>query len=158
MKIKPPRSGAMGRRLLSSHREPIPAERPKVLSETEFNLRRRMMAVIEGTLRVAPPATPKFHRQWFIDEGWIERNDDRAYNAAIRGFTDHRGLFLYKGGDFSPFGIAGDLSVDLLDTMAAELDLAPETQVWLGLVPCSTEVWKGRELFGRLDDLRDHYS
>jgi hypothetical protein len=148
MKLKPHR---LAKQVRFMPKNPTaPASDSKPLSEKEFNRRRRMWVVVGGDLRFAPADTPMFHREWFAADGIMQRDDDATYEKLVRGFVDHRGIFAYRGRDFSGMGCIAQLTRPVLERMKEELGLDPETEIWIGLRHCPNEVWKGEIVWSTL--------
>jgi hypothetical protein len=118
-----------------------------------FNERRRMFAIVDGAVRVAPEGDARYHRSWFRDEGWITSGDEaREFERIARGFADDRGLFVYKGQDFTPY-VWNDLNAAVVAALAEGLGLGGTAKVWFGAVPGGGDSLSGQVYAGTIDDV-----
>ncbi|MCX6789813.1 MAG: hypothetical protein NTZ42_04395 [Candidatus Gribaldobacteria bacterium] len=121
-----------------------------------FHKQRRMFAIKDGVLHIAPENAPYSHAQWFTNEGWIKPGDDELMGSVIRGFVDNRGVFFYKDYDFS-FNAKAQAEIlsclrELVDNLRLDLDL----HLFAGLIKGGPgKKWPGQSDLGVLRDLLD---
>jgi len=119
-----------------------------------FHQQRRMFAIRDGVLRIAPENASYSHAQWFVSEGWIKPGEDGLMGSATRGFVDSRGVFFYKDYDFS-FDAKAQAEIlnflqELVDNLALDLNL----HLFGGLIRGGPgEKWPGQNDLGALRDL-----
>lgn len=70
-------------------------------SVTSFHSQRRMFAIKDSILYLAPENVSYSHAKWFELKGWISPKDDSFMNTLTRGYFDLTGIYFYKGYDFS---------------------------------------------------------
>jgi len=65
-----------------------------------FHRSRRMFAIKENKLFIAPENVTYSHANWFELLGWINSEDDSLMNLLTRGYFDDTGIYFYRGYDF----------------------------------------------------------
>ncbi len=110
-----------------------------------FHKQRRMLAIIEGELHLAPQGDERDHKTWFDHSGW-----SRIFDDVVRGFIDPTGIYVYRGEHFfDPLFVDQDLAdhADLIDA-------PPQTPVWAGMQQGRPgERWRPLRSLGTLGDL-----
>ena len=118
-----------------------------------FHTTRRMFCVIDGALKIGMEGDTSSHMEWFLREGWVRSVNDHRFQEITRGFVDDRGLFVYKGHDFSPVGLMHDLSLVWADLIST-FHLGADRRVWFGVKPARHgDAWEGRRAIGTVADL-----
>lgn len=114
-----------------------------------------MFAIIDGQLVWADPKDTRYHMDWFVQEGWISREEysnlkPGKFEGIVRGFLDDRGLFAYRGRDFTHFGCYQAMS-PIVDQFLS--DLPGTTKVYLGVISGSNGYdWDGKIFAGNLQE------
>lgn len=71
-------------------------ENQKINNE-KFHNSRRIFAIIDDCLYIAPANKNISHREWLETEKLIEVVDNKDLNGITRGFLDGHGLYFYEG-------------------------------------------------------------
>jgi hypothetical protein len=66
----------------------------------DLHKNRRMFAIWKGAPILGDVGTTEGHAEWFIRMGWIKSPDDPAFESIVRGYTDWRNLYAYRGLSF----------------------------------------------------------
>jgi hypothetical protein len=117
-----------------------------------FHRQRRMFAIIKGKIEVAPTNDERSHTEWFNDMGWLSSSSDPEFENIVRGFSDDRGLFAYKGSGFC--ACVQDEIIPRLIQLRESLGLTDEAFVFLGAHEASRGLrWQGKEVAGQIGAL-----
>ena len=98
----------------------------------DFHKSRRMFCILEGEIYIGPKNSPLSHKEWFEELGW---DPEKTIKEKIRGFTDDRCLFFYKGEDFNVDKETEKTFMHYLKYLQKALNLPDETQVYGGATP-----------------------
>lgn len=113
---------------------------------------RRMFAIIQGRIEVAPTDDERSHTEWFFDMGWLSDSDDPVFESIVRGFADDRGIFAYKGCGF--YACVQDEIIPRLIQLRDSLELTDEAFVFLGAHETSCGMrHQGKEVAGQIGQL-----
>lgn len=119
-----------------------------------FHASRRMFAIIGDQPVLAEENTTEGHAEWFIRMGWIASRDDSAFETIVRGYSDGKDLYAYRGKAFlddAPVETAMKAHASTLKNMMRLPDTA---NLFLGSVPQAIGIkWPPRRTLGRLDAL-----
>ena len=66
----------------------------------KFHQNRRMFAIKNEILYLAPSRSSYSHAEWFEKEGWISITDFSEMDSITRGCIDKSGIYVYRGWDF----------------------------------------------------------
>ena len=120
----------------------------------EFHRSRRMFAVKDNTLYVAPKGVDYSHAIWFENIGWIKGNDDSIMKQVSRGIINSDGdIYFYIDYDFkvNEF-VDNDVSIVLGD-LVKELNLSASSNVFGGQYKDNDGKYKPRKIYGTVGDL-----
>ena len=67
------------------------------INEKKFHGGRRIFAIIDGCLYIAPVNTAVSHWEWLESEKLLGANIDRDLNGITRGFFNDNDLYFYEG-------------------------------------------------------------
>lgn len=120
-----------------------------------FHSNRRMFAVVDGKLHVAPEGVDYSHATWFEKEGWITVNEDGRMDTVTRGFVDGKGdIYFYVGYDFVVTQECEKEFFTHLAELKKQLDLSDDNAVYGGLVRQTGEgQWPGKKSYGAVGSL-----
>jgi hypothetical protein len=120
----------------------------------EFHSNRRMFAIKENKLYLAPTNVSYSHARWFELEGWMTANDDSLINRIVRGYIDNNGIFFYKGYDFNVDESSKNEMLLHLDELVKTLSINNHTHLYGGKVKQNTpDKWPPREDYGSINNL-----
>jgi len=113
-----------------------------------FHVSRRMFAIKENKLFLAPENVDYSHAKWFEIKGWISPEDDSLMDTITRGYFDSTGIYFYKGYDFRIDKISKEEMFLILPLLVRELKLDVELHLFEG---------KGKKDYGSIKDLLEHH-
>jgi hypothetical protein len=93
-----------------------------------FHKSRRMFAIKDGILYIAPEKADYSHAEWFERINWISKEDDSLMNRIIRGAVYEEEISFYKGYNFEFLGIEQEFFIKLPE-LAEKLKLNKELRV-----------------------------
>jgi hypothetical protein len=119
-----------------------------------FHTNRRMFAIKDSRIYLAPTNADYSHAKWFENEGWITPKDDHLMNSIVRGQVDPTGVYFYQGYDFSlseeSFRIMKAHLKELIDKLQIPMDF----HLYGGIVKQSKPGrWPPKKDFGSLQSL-----
>jgi len=118
----------------------------------ELHRNRRMFAIKEDKLYLAPLHAEYTHAKWFEKLGWITKENDKAMDELVRGFIDSTGIYFYKGYDFSYDKEAEKIILKNLNKIINLLHLSKETCLFGGLVKQKIPgKWKPIKEYGKVE-------
>jgi len=111
---------------------------------------RRMFAIFEDKLYLAPLGSNLSHTEWFLEKGWIRGCDDNKFGSITRGMIDPAGdLYFYIGSDFALTREAEESFFGKLPELAKRVILKPDACIFGGLVKQNNPgKWPPRKRFG----------
>jgi len=101
----------------------------------DFHSQRRMFAIVDGTLSVAPAASVLSHIEWFEQEGWVQSDQQDIFlDKTPRGFylSHTNEMFIYQGNGFFFSPELETAVIDALPLLVSSLHLNENTKVHLG--------------------------
>jgi hypothetical protein len=108
-----------------------------------------MFAIIKGRIEIAPYNDQRSHTEWFQDMGWLTGENDPEFENIVRGCSDDRGLFAYKGFSFSP--CVYEQILPRLIELREKLELTDESFVFLSAGEGSDDSrWQGKRVAGKI--------
>lgn len=123
--------------------------------EAKFHAARRMFAIIDCQPILAEKNTTEGHAEWFIRKGWITSREDPAFEAIVRGYSDGKDLYAYRGRNFlddEPVESTMNRHAKKLKNM---LNLPHDATLFLGSIPQTVGAqWPPRRSLGRIDPSR----
>ena len=100
--------------------------------EIEFHRNRRMFAIVEGKLFIAPENISLSHGEWIRSENLLD--DSSNINDLVRGFIDSEGVYFYKGEDFSIDEKSEKIFFRKLKEIIERLEIDSNTHIFGGMV------------------------
>ena len=123
-------------------------------SVKKFYRQRRMFAIKDDMLYIAPEDIPYTHTVWFEKKGWVTPGNDEIIKSLVRGFVDLRGIFFYKDCDFQFDRESEKRILRHLDELVKKLKINSELHLYGGLVRKKPgEKWPGKKDYGSIEDL-----
>lgn len=112
-----------------------------------YHRSRRMFAVRDGKLHLAPEGAEYSHAVWFEQLGWMRPDDTSIMDELTRGAVEPGGVFAYVGYDLRASDeVERELRL-VLQELVRELKIDPGLHVWLG----KRVVVPGKESYGIRD-------
>lgn len=120
----------------------------------DLHKKRRMFAIVNNELKIAPENSTLSHAEWFENEGWISQNDDSNMQTIIRGFVDREGIYFYVGYDFSVNEEITQTFFKFLSDLKLKLNLSDDLNVYGGMIKQSKPgKFPPKVKYGKLTDL-----
>lgn len=98
-----------------------------------FHTSRRMFVIRDGQPVLAPIGTTEGHAEWFRREGWILDEGDPAFATLVRGYSNGKDIYAYRGTAFVGDGIVEQAMREHAGTLARLLGLPDTARVFVGV-------------------------
>ena len=122
----------------------------RLTSVAGFHRSRRMFLIKDGKVVIGPEKTSMSHLEWFNSIGL---DGKKTVRESVRGFVDGRGLFFYRGEDFTADNETENTLLGHLTELARELELPPHTQVYAGVIKTAGTTYPPKKKLGTIGDL-----
>ncbi len=123
----------------------------KVIS---FHSSRRMFAIKDGRIHLAPEGATYTHAKWFQMEGWMNPENDSIMETTTRGYTDNTGIYFYKGFDFRIDEESEKEVLDNLESLVRQTGVSKERHLYGGKIKQEEGGdWPARKDYGCIKDL-----
>jgi len=118
----------------------------------ERHINRQMFAIIDDTLYFAKENTELSHRLWFIEKGWITENEDKLFGEVVRGYSNDKGVYFYKGYDFSVDIESECIMLKHLNELVDKLNLDQKLHLYGGKIKqIMAAEWEFRKDYGPIE-------
>lgn len=116
---------------------------------------RKMFAIVDHTLMIAPKNANYSHADWFEKKKWITKTNNSAMETITRGRVDPNGdVYFYVGFDFRLTKKAETEFFDYLPALIKKFKIQPTARVFGGLVKGNADDnWPPRKKYGTIDSL-----
>jgi len=120
----------------------------------EFHSKRRMFAIKDSSLHVAPENVTSTHAVWFENLGWITPEDDTMMETLTRGYVDIEGIYFYKGYDFQLDVASETEMLRHLEELVETLSVPKHLHLMGGIIRQSSPgKWPSRKDYGTIESL-----
>ena len=96
------------------------------------NIRRTMFVVKDGKLYLSHPNNNISHKDWFINEKWMECDDKSFIEKYPRGYIDSEGVYIYQGYKAYTPQISRKLLEKIITELHLKMKLDRKLHVFLG--------------------------
>ena len=115
---------------------------------SDFHRSRRMFCIVDNELKIAPENSPYSHAEWFVNEGWMSKEDDSLMDEIVRGYVSKEGnIYFYTGYDFKVNKSVEEIFFKYLDDLIEKLKLNKENLKIFGGSKLENGLWKPRKEF-----------
>lgn len=97
-----------------------------------FHSSRRMFAIKDRELLLAPENVTYSHAKWFEIMGWMDSDDDSLMEKLTRGYFDLTGVYFYKGYNFDVDEISEKEMISVLKDLVDRSNINPELHLFGG--------------------------
>jgi hypothetical protein len=119
-----------------------------------FHSQRRMFAIRDDTLFLAPKNVPYSHAKWFEKMGWINPEKDSLMDTITRGFLDRTGLYFYTGYEMKWSKKAEEETFTHLKELVNKLQIKIDLHLLGGMIRSKPGTkWPSEKDFGRIGEL-----
>ena len=121
--------------------------------EKKFHQSRRIFAIIDGTLYIAPADVNSSHFEWLESEKLLESGGDKQLNNITRGFVDDVSLYFYEG-DFVVTPKAEADIFEHLNDLVNKLNINTKIHLYGGFIKGKIgEKWLPVKDYGPIKDI-----
>lgn len=108
-------------------------------------IKRRMFVIVDDKLFLAPRAMNCTHGDWFIQEGWMDKEDSSFIEQNPRGYVDKEGIYIYQGYEASVPKISKRILEKNIKKLLKKLDLNDNLHVFFGTIKePDKKIWYGK--------------
>ena len=119
-----------------------------------FHSSRRMFAIKENKLYLAPVNVTYSHAKWFELEGWMDPDNDYLMEIITRGYFDLTGVYFYKGYDFDVDKDSEEAMLSSLNDFVEQTGIDTDLHLYGGKIKQKEEgEWPPKKDFGAIKDL-----
>lgn len=123
-------------------------------SAEDFHASRRMFVILNDGPILAGRDSTEGHKEWFLRMGWLSAADDPAFETLIRGYSDGRDIYAYRGRDFLGDKAVEDAMRRHARLLQTEFGLKDSARVFLGVVPQKIgQKWSPHRSLGRISEI-----
>ncbi|MFH1728656.1 MAG: hypothetical protein ABIA04_09590 [Pseudomonadota bacterium] len=117
----------------------------------DFHCKRRMFAIVDNQLFIAPEKSTLSHAEWFIEKGFIRDQNDKVFDEIVRGFVENNEIYFYVGYDFSINEKAEKIFFKHLENLKFILKLSDTSKVYGGMIKQEKPgKWPGKIYYGTI--------